>query len=97
MQEYKVTIDINGTERWHNKDGALHREDDKPAVIYTDGTQYWYKNGHPHRENGPAIMCANGDQYWYVNGIERPNPNKFKELTVAAIEALLGYRIKIVK
>jgi hypothetical protein len=28
-----------------------------PAEIYSDGTQYWYKNGEIHRDNDmPAII-----------------------------------------
>jgi hypothetical protein len=51
---------------------ALHREPDEdglvgPAVICSDGTEYWYKDGLPHREGGPAI----NDKYiscWCING-----------------------------
>jgi outer membrane lipoprotein-sorting protein len=63
MQEYKVEIDNDGTEFWLNKDDVLHRENDKPAVIFADGTKLWIRNGKLHRDNGPAItypdsMCA---------------------------------------
>jgi hypothetical protein len=119
MQEYKVTIDDNGTERWYNKRDKLHRDGDKPAIVYTIGTQCWYvngkrhrdgdkpaviyhngdqcwyKNGKRHRKSGPAIIYATGMQSWYINGTWRPDP--VKELTVADIESLLGYRIKVVK
>jgi hypothetical protein len=167
MQEYKVTIDDKGTQRWYNEDGQLHRENDKPALVYKNGNQFWFKNGKRHRENGPAVIYHNGDQYWYlkgrrhredgpaaihangdkcwykngvyhredgpaiiyangtecwynkdgklhredgpavicaagreeywVNGVWQLNPNDVKELTVAEIEELLGYRVKIVK
>lgn len=35
----------NGAKVWLNKNGELHREDDKPARIYPDGTREWFKNG----------------------------------------------------
>ncbi len=46
----------------------LHRENDQPAVEWSNGTKYWYKNGIKHRLNGPAIEWSNGSKYWYKNG-----------------------------
>lgn len=34
--------DQDGTERWYRFDGALHRDDDLPAVIYASGSKEWY-------------------------------------------------------
>jgi hypothetical protein len=68
MQEYKVTIDGKGTQRWYNEDDQLHRENDKPALVYKNGNQFWFKNGKRHRENGPAVIYHNGSQYWYLKG-----------------------------
>jgi hypothetical protein len=31
--------------KWKNKNGQLHRDNDQPAVIYSDGSKVWYKNG----------------------------------------------------
>ena len=50
---------------YRNKMGQLHRKDG-PAVIYSDGIQYWYINGNRHRENGPAAIFPNGTQYWFI-------------------------------
>jgi len=36
-------------------------------VKYTDGDQYWYKNGILHREDGPAAIYHNGAQYWWLD------------------------------
>ena len=52
MQEYKVTVEENGTESWYQK-GKFHR-DNGPAVIHASGDEYWYQNGEYHREDGPA-------------------------------------------
>ena len=61
----KRVIDKDGTEKWYNEDGELHRDDDLPAVIKTYGTQEWYRNGKLHRDNDlPAIIKADGDQEW---------------------------------
>lgn len=35
---------------------------------YSEGTEYWFLNGHPHREDGPAIKESNGYEAWYLNG-----------------------------
>ena len=33
-----------------------------------DGSQHWWFNGKPHREDGPAVIYANGTQEWWING-----------------------------
>ncbi len=71
--------------------------------VYADGSKYWCLNGKFHREDGPAMELANGFNYWYLDD-EQCTEAEFKakmapakEMTVAEIEALLGYRLKIVK
>jgi hypothetical protein len=88
-------IFANGTQYWY-QNGKRHR-DGGPAIVYADGDQSWYKNGKLHRVSGPAITYADGAEEYWVNGKRRPNPKEFKELTVADIEKILGYRIKVVK
>lgn len=48
-------------------DKQLHSIDDQPAVVYADGTRWWYRDGKIHRDNGPAIIHANGVQEWWQN------------------------------
>src|SRR3990167_9929300 len=43
-------INEDETEYWY-KNGVLHRENDKPAIIWFDGSKQWWKNGLRHREN----------------------------------------------
>jgi GNAT superfamily N-acetyltransferase len=62
--------DEDGNKYWKNKEGELHRENDKPAIEYKDGQKVWYKNGIIHRENNkPAIEWADGGKAWYINGM----------------------------
>ena len=64
----KPTIDSRGTKIWWNSQREPHREDG-PAILYYDGTKFWYKNGKYHREDGPAIeYSASGIKHWYING-----------------------------
>ncbi|NCP91294.1 MAG: hypothetical protein GW827_13910 [Flavobacteriales bacterium] len=71
--------------------------------VHDNGDIYWYLNGQYHREDGPAIEFANGDIYWYLNGLEytesqfNAKMHPVKELSIADIEKLLGYNVKIVK
>ena len=91
----------NGTKEWYQND-KLHREDG-PAIEYFDGTKYWYHNGKYHREDGPAIEFVSGTKVWFLNGtqyteaefLKKINPPK--ELTVAELETLLGYPVKVIK
>jgi hypothetical protein len=32
------------------------------------GTEYWYKDGKIHREDGPAYISKNGTKAWYKDG-----------------------------
>jgi hypothetical protein len=49
----------------------LHNVGDEPAVIWADGSRFWYKNGRYHRDGDePAIIYANGSRYWYKNGLQ---------------------------
>ena len=100
MTTYQVTVDEYGT-FWSLND-KFHREDG-PAIEFANGNKLWYQNGHIHREDGPAIEWASGNKIWYLNGQrlteaefnERMNPAK--EMTIAELEAALGYKIKVVK
>jgi len=71
----------SNVQEYHSMNGKLHREEKDenglilPAVIYADGTRWWYRNGKLHREekdkNGlvlPAVIYANGTQRWYRDG-----------------------------
>jgi hypothetical protein len=48
--------------------GLLHRKNDKPASIWKDSTQLWYRNDLLHRDNNPAIIFPDGRKQWYRNG-----------------------------
>jgi hypothetical protein len=51
----------NGYKKETRLFGRLHSIHDLPAVIYKDGSQYWYKNDELSCDGGlPAIICANG-------------------------------------
>lgn len=48
--------------------GNLHRENDKPAVKFRNGSKCWYKYGELHRTNDQPAIIKEGLQEWYVNG-----------------------------
>jgi len=70
--------------------------------VHENGCKEWYLNGELHRTDGPAVEYENGCKQWYLNGeelteAEHKAQTQARELTVADIEKLLGYSIKIVK
>ena len=65
--EYKVIVDNDGTTRWYNQAGELHRENG-PALEFENGSKSWWKHGKRHREDGPAVEWADGDKEWWLNG-----------------------------
>ena len=60
------TLD-DGSTIYRNNAGAPHRVCG-PALIMSDGTQMWFRNGSAHRIDGPAVICANGNVSWYLSG-----------------------------
>ena len=59
---------LDGSEYWR-KDGELHRDGDKPAIINADGTMEWWVEGQLHRDGDqPAIIWADGAREWYDHG-----------------------------
>ena len=41
MKFEDYVIDMNGTKRWYNEVGKLHREGGLPPIEYKNGTKYW--------------------------------------------------------
>ena len=64
---YRIEVDEDGTRRYHNTAGQLHR-DGGPAVKWANGIKEWWLNGQLHRTDGPAAEYANGSKFWYING-----------------------------
>ena len=60
-------VDDIGVIRYYNEHDRLHRVYG-PAVIWPDGTEFWYQNGEYHRFDGPAVIDPDGSGTWYING-----------------------------
>jgi len=68
-------INKDGDEIWRNERGEFHRTDG-PAVIWKDGTEFWYQNDLQHRTDGPAVIWGTGKEYWFINDKSiKPIPN----------------------
>ena len=84
---------------WVN--GKRHRIDG-PAIEWADGGKQYWVDGKLHRLDGPAVEYANGHKSYWVDG-KKLTEEEFlarttlKELTVADIEKLLGYSVKVIK
>jgi hypothetical protein len=98
MIEYTVRVSRH-TKEWY-LNGKRHREDG-PAFECSSGDKQWYLNGKRHREDGPAHEYSNGEKEWWLDGEEYTKEEFLKrtraakELSIAEIEALLGYKIKV--
>jgi hypothetical protein len=68
IKEEKFKYEEDGRIELRNNRGELHSFNDEPAVIESNGTKYWYKNGKLHREDLPAVICPNGIKFYYNNG-----------------------------
>jgi hypothetical protein len=65
-----------GNKRWY-KDEVCHRDDDLPAIEWSNGSKWWYKDGKLHRVGGPSMMRSNGTQLWYFEGHEVTKEQNF--------------------
>ena len=63
-----VRVNMLGSIVYYDDMGKWHRVHG-PAVIYSDGTEEWYRHGQRHREGGPACISACGDESWYRHGL----------------------------
>ena len=53
---------------WYFRDGRIHRDNDKPAIIWKNGSISYFNMGKRHRTNGPARIGHCGEKEWYFNG-----------------------------
>ena len=65
--KYRIEVDEDGSRRYYNTNGELHRTDG-PAIENANGTNLWAQNGLLHRTDGPAIEWWDGDKSWWQNG-----------------------------
>ena len=64
-----------GTKMWETRRGYPHRGYDLPAMVYSDGSLYWYRRGKLHRGDGkPAVIHADGSRSWWVNHKKQAPP-----------------------
>ena len=55
---------------YYKDDGIqIHRENG-PAIIWKDGSTFWYLNDQCHRIDGPAAEYSNGVKLWFIHGEE---------------------------
>lgn len=67
---HKYTVKVNSLGNvLYLRDGAWHRDVDKPAVIWADGRVWYCKDGKCHRDGDlPAIIWADGSVSYWKNG-----------------------------
>lgn len=85
LTEPAPEVNEYGTRIWYNKFGQVHRDSDRPAIIYRNGVMQWYQNGNLDRANGkpaaiwPGINLGKSSCFgYYENGQERTSFNLVK-------------------
>lgn len=61
---YSIKINNISTSYYYN--GKLHRE--FGPAFYKDGSNFWFKGGILHRDNGPAVEYKEGKEIWFRDG-----------------------------
>ena len=86
MNDEPTRINKWGSKIWKNFKGQLHRNNDLPAVIWTDGRCVWVKNHKFHRDNNlPARIWTDGWCAWYQN-------DKFIKAKYCTLEEVEEYK-----
>ena len=97
---YNVQVDYSGNRNWFLNGNLV-------KIEWINGNISHYKDDKLHNDEGPAYVGANGINHWYLEGRPFYNEQEWraelakrnqptKELTVAQIEGILGFKIKIV-
>ena len=59
-------------EDWYIGNYTLHRPNGLPAVMYANGSEFYFENGEYHRDHGPAYLWHNKDgsfhKQYYLHG-----------------------------
>lgn len=92
MDKLQKRYSYDGVEEW-TLNGFTHREDG-PAVIYPNGSKYWYRYNQLHRLDGPAIMRYNNTYEWYIEGRRMYSNYQFKFYSEISEEDLLSLVLK---
>ena len=74
-----IEYQLNQHNEWcsYNKRKQLHSYNDKPAIISSYSSKYWYKNENLHRDNDkPAVIRADGSKEWCKNGFRHRDNDK---------------------
>ena len=53
-----------GDRVWTDAQGRKHREG-LPALVFKDGSQFWFRHGQRHRDDGPAFVGVDGTLGWW--------------------------------
>lgn len=75
-----LTVEINkqGTKRYFNKQGQMHRVYG-PAYIGPSGAEEWYYQGVKHRIDGPAATYSN-TKHFFLDGKHYKEEKYWKEV-----------------
>jgi hypothetical protein len=68
-EERSCITDSQGTKRWYNSAKKCHRDNDKPAITYTNGDKEWFIDGKHHRDGDKPSCEYSSKKLWHTNGI----------------------------
>lgn len=75
-------------EFWKLPDGTIHKEG-SPAIIWLDGSEFWYQEGELHREDGPAVIRKDsGLKKYFLKGQEMLKEEFIKILAKKRIQKI---------
>lgn len=67
-QEIELIIDRDGYKEFRLKSNHNLHNTNGPAIVYPDGSNWFYRDGKLHNLKGPAANWSNGSKEYWVNG-----------------------------
>ena len=68
-RDFDLPAEIDGDLCAWYRDGNLHRDADRPAIVWFNGSFEWWVAGELHRDGGhPAVVQADGTEQYWVRG-----------------------------
>ena len=58
----------NGDIYYYKKNTKISHNPYSPAIIWKDGSKFYYIENKLHRLDGPARIWPNGEESYYING-----------------------------
>ena len=77
-----ITKTIENNHIVYRNDKGQYHNINAPALIWNDGSEWYYENGQLHNLHGPAIVDKFGNKGYFINGMEFSERNYYGRIRI---------------